>query len=545
MAAALSYRTIFGLLPMIVVALVVLKAFSTDQEIEHLLNRSLTYAGLNTIGVGTDAAEALGIEPPEQETTRSDQPTHAPHASEGATPAESTANAGTGDESAFFAESEAPPDGSLAYAVKVLVARASSINVRAIGFIGGIMLIYAAISMLVEIERAFNQIYRVPAGKSWIRRIFQYWTMLTLGTLLLFISFYIGEQFKAWVERVADAGGIDRNNMIWLMVSGYGITVVVSTLLILLVYLAVPNTRVRFVPALAGALVAAVLWEAGKWGFTQYLSYSSSYAQLYGSIALIPLFLLWVYVTWFIVLLGLNISYHLQQARAGTSLALPGGQVIGWEEMDAEPGVVDPTAALALLEVIATGFRDGTPVSQRRLAQKTGLTTGTTQLLLDRLSDRGFVHRVADASGAVPMPGVPAGESAMYALARPPELIAAADVLRVGYELSGMQAAQTATIAGVAEGVSPLPSTLVERLRRAQLEAAGQSSLASLMAIQPGGEEHGPRSAGGEGESGWTEHGANGRKIVVDSHSIPRSLDSLPNQAGSEAKPRADSAGDA
>ncbi|MGE4198343.1 MAG: YhjD/YihY/BrkB family envelope integrity protein, partial [Phycisphaerales bacterium] len=377
---------------------------------------------------------------------------------------------------------------------------------------------YAAVSMLVEIERAFNQIYRVPAGKSWIRRIFQYWTMLTLGTLLLFVSFYVGEQFKAWVERVAEAGGINRDNVVWLMISGYGITVLVSTVLILLVYLAVPNTRVRFVPALAGALVAAILWEAGKWGFTQYVSYSTSYAQLYGSIALIPLFLLWVYVTWFIILLGLNISFHLQQARAGASLALPGGQVIGWEEYDAEPGVVDPTAALALLEVVAGGFRNGTPVSQKRLAQKIGLPQGATRMLLDRLADRGFVHRVADSSGSLAPQGSPETENSLYALARPPELIAAADVLRVGYELSGIQAAQTAASAGGHDGVSPISSTLVERLRRAQLDAAGRSSLASLMNAENAPTDFGPRrSLAGEG-------GAHGDADVLDAHSIPRSL---------------------
>lgn len=530
MAAALSYRTIFGLLPMIVVGLVVLKAFSSDQEIEHRLNQILTYAGLNTIGVTMPPTSA---EPESADLTATDEsvffalPTPTsdvgpPSKAEVVEKEKKEAEKPPDEKDDTTPLEDDPPEGSLAYWVKDLVKRARTINLGAISAVGGIMLAYAAISMLVEIERAFNQIYCVPAGKSWIRRIFQYWTMLTLGTLLLFASFYFGEQFKGWVDHVVSAGGIDRNNEIWLLVSGYGITVLVSTTLILLVYLAVPNTRVRFVPALAGALIAAILWEAGKWGFSAYLRYSSSYAQLYGSLALIPLFLLWIYLTWFIVLLGLNISYHLQQARTGSSLALPGGQVIGWTETDAEPGVVDPTAALAMLEVIATGFREGIPVSSKRLAQRVGLTAPTTQLLLDRLTDRGFVHRVADPTNGIVAPGTPPADSTMYALARPPELIAAADVLRVGYEMSGMQSAATAA----GEGVSPLPSGLVERLRRAQLEAAGQSSLASLMS--------GQRGAGGDGSSG-SNPGNSGRFAsqlgsadVIDDHSIPRTIEPLP-----------------
>ncbi|HWQ28598.1 MAG TPA: YhjD/YihY/BrkB family envelope integrity protein, partial [Dehalococcoidia bacterium] len=143
-----------------------------------------------------------------------------------------------------------------------------------------------------------------PAGRSWARRITQYWTLLTLGTILLFTTFYVGEKFKSWAADVGESTGLMGRGPVALAVIGYSVTVVISTLLLLLAYLTVPNTKVRWRPALVGAFVAAVLWEAGKWGFTQYLRYSAAYERIYGSIALIPLFLLWVYLTWLIVLLG-------------------------------------------------------------------------------------------------------------------------------------------------------------------------------------------------------------------------------------------------
>lgn len=463
MAAALSYRTIFGLLPMIVVSLVVLKSFQTDQDIEHMVHKALAYGGLTEMGVrmppaGEGQAETPSVYVHDESEFFEPPPAKQANETDGRTAAPGEAGSGANRASEPPAE-----DGSLATAVSTLVARASKVDFRAIGIIGGITLIYAAISMLVEIERAFNQIYRVPVGKSWIRRIFQYWTILSLGSLLLFASFYVGEQFKKGVETFAEARGIDRSSMIWLAVSGYGITVMVSTVLLLLMFLSVPNTRVKLVPALAGALVAAILWEAGKWGFTQYLRYSTSYAQLYGSIALIPLFLMWIYVTWFIVLFGLHLSYHLQQHRAGDSLALPGGQVVGWTE--SEPAVVDPASALAVMEAVASGFRAGMPTPMRELIKQTRASRGVIELICAKLSERGFLLRVAGGTDDNPS----------YALARPPETINAGDVLRVGYDMAG---------SGLGSGAfleQTSPSTVVEVLRKAQIEAATRSTLAGLL----------------------------------------------------------------
>lgn len=471
MAAALSYRTIFGLLPMIVVSLVVLKSFQTDQDIEHMVNKALAYGGLTEMGVRQDTVTSTEVPVllPKDESGYFDLPADKTPKlpTDPATPAASQDNeppVKTGDaaHTTNTGTAGASDDGSLASVVSTLVARAASVNFKAIGIIGAITLIYAAISMLVEIERAFNQIYRVPVGKSWIRRIFQYWTILSLGSLLLFASFYVGEKFKAVIETFAEARGIDRSSMIWLAISGYGITVMVSTVLLLLMFLSVPNTRVKLVPALAGALVAAILWEAGKWGFTQYLQYSTSYAQLYGSIALIPLFLMWIYVTWLIVLFGLHLSYHLQQHRAGDSLALPGGQVVGWTE--SESAVVDPASALAVMEAVASGFRSGTPTPMRELVKQTRANRGVIELICAKLSDRGFLLRVAGGTDDNPS----------FALARPPESINAGDVLRVGYDLAGSGP-------GDGELRPSSPSSVVEVLRKAQIDAATRSTLAGLL----------------------------------------------------------------
>jgi membrane protein len=178
----------------------------------------------------------------------------------------------------------------------------------------------------------------------------------------------------------------------------------------------VPNARVGLRNAAAGAIVAAVLWEAGKWGFTQYLSYSASYARFYGSIALIPLFLFWVYLTWLIVLFGLQVSYGLQVFST-------------WQPKqtghDDEPAFVDPASILLVMGAVARRFLAGQSADASQVAEEAGLNETITRRMLDQLTDAGLLNRVAD------------GDSdADYALAKPAEQIQALDVLSAGEALA-------------------------------------------------------------------------------------------------------------
>ncbi len=420
MAAALSYRTIFGMIPMIVVALVVLKSFTTDEHIARLLSDSLQYAGLADIAVSERVEPELEPGRPPVSLHPDDQP-------------------------------ETAPDGGAARLdqwIKDLVGRANSIQFAAIGWIGLAMLIYAAMATLVEIERAFNQIYRVPVGRTWVRRITQYWTLLTLGSLGLFATFYVGEQFKSWAVELATSNGVIGGGGITIGVIGFAVTVAISTLFFLLAYTTVPNTRVKFNAAIAGALVAALLWETGKWAFTQYIRMSASdnYGRLYGSIALLPLFLLWIYFTWLIVLFGLQISYHIQHIQART-VALP-------EEDETEPVIVDPSAILAVMLALADRFSAGEPAEAPKLAERVGLGRPIVEQMLKHLTEAGFVHRVLGPDDAK-----------TYTLARSPDHIEVTEVLALGDRMAGS---------------TPSENGFAADLRRSRLDSMKGRTLASL-----------------------------------------------------------------
>lgn len=452
MAAAMSYRTIFGLIPVLVIGLVVLGAFATPDQVSDVISRTLRFAGISEIVVEEAPAPPEPVEvtsigglpvftiPGLSAPVEPDPPLAAPQ------PAGPIAGAARLDEW-----------------INALVLRVRSIPFTAIGLVGLAALIYAAISMLAEVEGAFNQIYRVSEGRSWVRRVPLYWSLLTLGSLLLVASFFVGERLTTWVEHLSALQALSQWRAAFIRAFAFAVTVGISTLLLLIVYLTVPNTRVKVLPALAGAILGAILWETGKWGFTRYVHYSANYSRLYGSIGLIPLFLLWVYVTWMIVLFGLRLCYLLQYGQRAfepgsairSLLALPATA----EGIAATP-LVDPTAVLAVMADAAARFAAGSPAFCDDIARTTKISPQVVGVLLDRLAEAGLLHRIDSGD-----------EGVRYTLARPPDSIRASDLIRLGHE--------------AVERPESTASAVLARMRQAQCEAVAGLTLADVIAGGP------------------------------------------------------------
>lgn len=500
MAAALSYRTIFGLLPVIVVALVGLKMFTTPEDIQSLARTVLTSTGITAIAIDEDDA---AVEAAREQSRRSwmramgfeDLPVE--HVAPDAVPPTAATPAPVvTDKATVEAESGVTPEAVQAAEraskrlddwIQGLISRVNTISFPALGLVGIGALIYAAMGMLVEIERAFNQIFRATRGRSWSMRIVLYWTLLTLGPLALFATFYIGNRARAMTEgMVTGFSGFGGDlSAIGVVIIGYIFTVAISGAVLLLLYMAVPNTKVAFRSAAIGAVVAAVAWEASKWGFAQYIDYTrgKSYVRLYGSMALIPLFLLWVYVTWLVVLWGLQIAFHLQFGRKADPATML---------LDTSTGITEPSSAIDLLAALANRFKSGKPANSRDLAMEVGIAEGAASSLLVRFAEAGFVHRVAaskreavvtENGNGLRTPDkstrhAPPPPSA-YVLARPPETIALRDVLTAAFPAT--------TAPSPAEGSEEKPrqkddASLTTQLRNAQVQAVGEKTLANAQA---------------------------------------------------------------
>lgn len=378
MAAALAYRTIFSIIPVIAIGLLIFGSVVSEDQVDSGVRRLMGFAGISQITV----------------TPTDPGPVQDAPADPGA--------GGSGTDGPRELQA-AEIDEIITDLVIRVNETLQNLPMGWIALITGLVLLYAALSMLVEVEKSFNAVCGAPVGRSWLRRLILYWTMLTLGGVLLAATFWAGDALANWVR--GTGGSAFRSTL-----AGYGVSVLISTVLLTVAYMAIPTVRLKLRAVLAGAFLAAVAWELGKWGFTSYLRYSTNYARFYGSLAVLPLFLMWVYVTWVIVLLGLQSAYTLQHFA----------RLMASKEGDRDgPKLVDPAAAVALAGAVVRRHRDGDPPDAGDLSAVLNLDASVVESLLRRLEKAGLVRRVV----------VGSDEETGWVPARPAECIGVGEVL--------------------------------------------------------------------------------------------------------------------
>ena len=246
-------------------------------------------------------------------------------------------------------------------------------NARSMTGVGTLALMATAILLLATINGAFNAIWRVIEPRPLMVRIMAYWMILTIGPIFLGASLSLsGYGFATAVLEQGDrAFGLTRLLPFLLGTAGFT-----------LLYVVVPARPVAFLHALAGGTIAAAFFEALKAGFVFYLKQFPSYEAIYGAMAAVPIFLVWMYLSWAIVLFGAEIAAAAREWRlvdrlrqgssgAGPRLAL----------------------ALALLYRLRNAARSGSLLKESALTR--GLPANLDQLssVLQALKQQGFVGR--------------------------------------------------------------------------------------------------------------------------------------------------------
>jgi len=166
-----------------------------------------------------------------------------------------------------------------------------------------LVMLFSAVSMMISIEDRLNQIWRVRKSRGWTSRLLLYWAALTLGPILVVGSLALSSYITAFPLLHAAADQIaSQFRLISLL------PFVITFVTLVLLYTMVPNRRISWRHAAIGALLGAVLFEIARWGFTQFIRNSPNYEEIYGALAAIPIFLLWIYLSWIIVILGASIA---------------------------------------------------------------------------------------------------------------------------------------------------------------------------------------------------------------------------------------------
>jgi membrane protein len=371
-ASALTYKTLFSLVPIFVLTLLVLSTISAgggggagegknalDRIVKKMIFEQLS---LNTLPMVDDQGKVI------TKVTRN------------------------GQERQMM----------LSDFIEPLLERAKdSVTNPATGWIAFIVLLYGAVSLMIVIEESFNQIYGAAESRPWRHRILLYWCVLTLGPIGAGASFVLGN--SAYL-RATHWAGIGPEQ--WILVPAQIISgITISFVVVLLMFKLVPNTRVKWRSAFIGALLAAFLWELCKWAFGVYVQVALR-GSWYGSLALLPIFMLWIYLTWCSILIGLHVAYMHQFypllkrryffTRAGAT------------------ALSDMRWVLAVGVLLFKRFKEGKPTQAHEASDALMLPADITTQLLESLHSAGIAHVTRNGG---------------YILARPPEAITAFDLL--------------------------------------------------------------------------------------------------------------------
>lgn len=186
----------------------------------------------------------------------------------------------------------------------------NNINVGVLGAVGLAFLIISVLSLMQKVENSFNHIWRVATPRGLGTRIRDHLSVLLVGPLFIFLSMGMtaGLRYEDTLGRWLGIGGLDTVAAQLLALVPW----LLFTLAFTALYIFMPNTRVRFAPALIAGALTALGWKVLGLAFSAFVAQSGNYAAIYSAFAALVLLMLWLYMAWLLVLAGASVAYYLQ-----------------------------------------------------------------------------------------------------------------------------------------------------------------------------------------------------------------------------------------
>ena len=367
-AAALSYQTIFGIVPLAIVVLLIFQALPAYSDLaEKMKSFAYDWVGFSTAvsggaegGEGPDEIIAL--------TERID-----------------------GLVTKFF----------------------TGTHKGSVTLFSVLLVIWAAVSLLSTIEKAFNNIWHIGTGRHFLHRIINYWAVMTLGPLLVAGGIYatsrywdfghIQQSIPAKTESVGtDVSGTDTEDLaadtsqtngesIISDIAPLVFSYVVATVVFFLLYFILPNTKVRPGAAIWGAAVAALVWIGAKNAYGFCVTELKLYSTVYGVLALVPITVMWIYITWLIVLFGLQLTFTTQHLKS-----LDAAEISSAKERE-EYFIANDLTAINIVREIGAAFESNqAPVSGEVIWSKLNIPAAFGEKILGHLVARELIAKTSE-----------------------------------------------------------------------------------------------------------------------------------------------------
>ncbi len=276
-----------------------------------------------------------------------------------------------------------PAGGEITERVMSFVSR---MRVGVLGSVGLAMLIYTVISVISKMEDSLNHIWNVKRPRSLSRRFSDYMSVLLVGPILLFSAIGLTAAIKsaAIVTKVLSIGPLGAA----FYFAGLLIPYITTCGAFTLVYLFIPAAAVRPRSALAGGLFAGISWEVMGWAFASFVSSSASYSAIYSGFAILILFMMWMYASWLVFLIGGSVSYYKQYPE----------RLVLRREETAPGGRLKERLTLAVMFLVGRSFLGGggVPCTLDSLARGLNTSPESVRAALTALEGRGLTAEAAD-----------------------------------------------------------------------------------------------------------------------------------------------------
>ena len=248
---------------------------------------------------------------------------------------------------------------------------------------GGIFLFIIALVLISTVDHTLNEIWEVHSPRKMLQGFTLYWTVLTLGPV--FIGSSLAAASYVWYTVFTEGPLLALKTQLLSF-----LPFINSVVAFFLLYMLVPNCRVRFVHAFSGALLAAVLFELSKIWFSFYIGHIATFQHIYGALSVIPMLFFWIYLGWVVVLTGAEFVFCLGALKPLGSIS----------------GAFDPLAGLpvvlAVLSHIRGGQNGGTPANMKKLLKALHpRDPSVLRKIVDILLDNDWIHVTANGDLAV------------------------------------------------------------------------------------------------------------------------------------------------
>lgn len=248
--------------------------------------------------------------------------------------------------------------------------------------VGVVLLLWSVMKLLGSVETSFNEIWEIKKDRIWVRKITDYLSIMLIAPIFLILSGGITVGFKAGLDTASSSFSL-LTPMNFILLKAFAFTLIWGMFVFL--YIVLPNTKVTFKGAASGAFVAALLFELLQWAYVTSQIGVGSYNKIYGSFAALPLFLIWVQYSWFVVLFGAELTFAWQN--------------VDHYELESDINNISDrykrVIALMIASYVVKNFHEGkSALTAMQIADKLDLPVRLARLIIFEFTETGIFNEV-------------------------------------------------------------------------------------------------------------------------------------------------------